>query len=151
MQLLLCFWVHESLHTSHNASLYFAQLRNPIKNNSYIHLYILELMFSEFFPTTLRAVLKVTNTIVLRTIIYSLTSHNWKFWFSWSHLTLVWRYYPNEEHKFKEVLHIQQLFALEKNHILLQSTSEAGTMSNCPFCGHDKPGTRPRWIYYWIL
>jgi hypothetical protein len=51
-------------------------LINPINNNTYIYLYILELMFSEFFATPLQAALKVLTTILLRVIRYSLTSHN---------------------------------------------------------------------------
>jgi hypothetical protein len=37
------------------------------------------------------------------------------------------------------------------NHIPLGSTSEVGIMSHYPFRGHDEPGTRPRWTYYWLL
>ena len=55
----LFFQVHEAPHTTHIASLYFTQLRNPVKNSSYTDLQILELMFSEFFPTALRAILKI--------------------------------------------------------------------------------------------
>jgi hypothetical protein len=40
-------------------------LRNPVKNSPYTDIWIFELMFSEFFSTVLRAVLKVTATTIL--------------------------------------------------------------------------------------
>jgi hypothetical protein len=51
-------------------------LRNPLKNSSHTDLCILELVFLEFFPTALKAVLKVTVTILLRKTRHFLTSWN---------------------------------------------------------------------------
>jgi hypothetical protein len=60
MKLPLFFQVCEPTNTIPIASSYFAELRSPVNNSSNTYLCILELMFSEFFPIAVRAVLKFT-------------------------------------------------------------------------------------------